>query len=280
MANSSRPAGGRAGKGRPAQARGGAVKPTTARGAGANGPTPAGPKPASPQLASAAAIGAQATRSPATRDQRRDEIRQQRQDELRQRQQERRDTALRQRRRQDVRRYGILTGIAAAIVLVIVLAVRAGIGSTSSIGNIPGVVTYSNLARNHVNGTVKYAQNPPVGGDHAPVWLNCGIYNYPVPNENAVHSMEHGTVWITYQPNLPSAQVQELVNLVKGQGYVILSPYPGLPAPVVASAWGLQLKVQNANDPRIAEFMHKYEQGPQTPEPGAPCTGGTGSPTG
>jgi hypothetical protein len=153
-----------------------------------------------------------------------------------------------------------------------------GATGTTTVGAIPGVVTYSNLARTHVSGTVNYAQNPPVGGPHNPVWLNCGIYTTAVPNENAVHSMEHGAVWITYQPNLSPSAVQHLVSLVKGHSYVILSPYPGLPSPVVASAWGLQLKLQTASDPRIAEFIQKYANGPQAPEPGGECTGGTGSP--
>jgi Protein of unknown function (DUF3105) len=170
------------------------------------------------------------------------------------------------------------------IVLAIIIVVGAYIffqnqNAQSNSGNISGVVTYINLSRHHVTGTVNYPQVPPVGGDHDPVWQNCGIYMSPIRNENAVHSMEHGAVWITYQPSLSSSDVQTLQNLVRGHSYVILSPYPGLPTPVVISAWGVQLKVNSANDPRLAQFISKYEQGPQTPEPGSPCTGGTGSPS-
>lgn len=150
--------------------------------------------------------------------------------------------------------------------------------SQSSSSDIKGVVTYSNLSREHVTGRVNYPQVPPVGGPHYPIWLNCGIYDKPVVNENAVHSMEHGAVWITYQPSLSSADVQILRNLVHGHSYIILSPYPGLPTPVVITAWGVQLKVNSAHDPRLAQFIAEYEQGPQTPEPGAACTGGVGSP--
>lgn len=100
-----------------------------------------------------------------------------------------------------------------------------------------GLQTFSNLSRNHVTGTVKYPQSPPVGGDHNAVWLNCGTYTSPVANENAVHSMEHGAVRITCQPTLSAADVTALHHAVGGQSHVVLSPYPGLPAPVVASAW-------------------------------------------
>jgi hypothetical protein len=143
---------------------------------------------------------------------------------------------------------------------------------------IPGVVTYTGLSREHTTAPVKYAQNPPVGGPHNPVWQNCGIYTTPLINEHAVHSLEHGAVWITYQPSLSASEIAALQNIVQGHSYLLLSPYPGLPAPIVLSAWGLQLEVNSVSDPRIKEFIADYEQGPQTPEPGAACTGGYGTP--
>lgn len=150
--------------------------------------------------------------------------------------------------------------------------------SQSSPGDIKGIVTYSNLSRSHVTGTVKYAQNPPAGGDHNATWQNCGMYSQAITNENALHSLEHGAVWITYQPSLDAASIAQLESLVRGHDHALLSPYPGLPSPVVISAWGVQLQVQSANDSRIAQFVSKYEQGPQTPESGATCSGGTGTP--
>jgi hypothetical protein len=166
------------------------------------------------------------------------------------------------------------------LVLAIVGGVTALVVAKNDAKNVAGVVSYSGLSRNHVTGTVKYSVTPPVGGDHNAAWLNCGIYTSPVANENAVHSMEHGAVWITYQPTLPAAQVTQLQNDVRGKTYVILSPYTGLRAPVVASAWGKQLTLTSAAEGRIATFITTYAQGPQTPEPGSPCTGGTGTPTG
>jgi len=93
-----------------------------------------------------------------------------------------------------------------------------------------------------------------------------------------VHSLEHGAVWVTYQPTLPAAQVATLQKLVKANSYALLSPYEGIKSPVVASAWGKQLALPSADDPRLAVFLRTYLQGPQTPEPGAACTGGTGTP--
>jgi hypothetical protein len=143
---------------------------------------------------------------------------------------------------------------------------------------IQGVQSFDKLSRNHVETPVTYPQTPPVGGDHSPVWLNCGIYSSPVKNENAVHDLEHGAVWVTYQPTLPAAQLEKLKTLARANNYMTLSPYPGIKTPVVATAWGKQLALPSADDPRLEVFLRTYLQGPQTPEPGAACTGGTGTP--
>jgi predicted small secreted protein len=140
-----------------------------------------------------------------------------------------------------------------------------------------GVTSYSNLSRDHTREPVDYPQSPPVGGPHDPIWQNCGFYSKPVRNENAVHSMEHGAVWITYRPDLPRDQVEKIKSLTQKR-YVLASPYANLPAPVVATAWGKQLLLDSTNDPRLEQFVRAYRQGPQSPEPGAPCRGGVGSP--
>jgi hypothetical protein len=162
-------------------------------------------------------------------------------------------------------------------------AIIVSVWPPSQASGIAGVQSFFGLARTHVTGPVSYRQRPPVGGPHNPEWLNCGIYLAPVPDTNAVHSLEHGAVWIAYRPNLPASAVRQLRSLVATEspavrGYVIVSPYPGLPSAVVASAWGKQLRLSSPGDVRLPEFVARYAQGPQTPEPGAPCSGGVGTP--
>lgn len=140
------------------------------------------------------------------------------------------------------------------------------------------VQTFTGLTKLHVDGPVQYAQTPPVGGDHAPVWQNCGFYREPVSNETAVHSLEHGAVWVTYSPDLPAPQVDILRDLAADQTYVLVSPYPGLPTPVVASSWGRQLRLPSAGDRRLREFVNRYRESIDAPEPGAPCSGAVGNP--
>jgi hypothetical protein len=175
------------------------------------------------------------------------------------------------------RRTLLIWGAVAAVVVVVVGAlIWSTVAWNSSRPNLSAVQTYE-VTANHVNTQVQYEQTPPVGGDHNPTWLNCGVYTQPVPNEYAVHALEHGAVWVTYQPDLPASEVEKLRDALPST-YTVLSPYPGIDAPAIISAWGHQLKLENADDPRLQEFINEYRLGPQTPEPGAACTGGLDAP--
>jgi hypothetical protein len=145
---------------------------------------------------------------------------------------------------------------------------------------IEGVETASFPLGQHQDGKIDYEQHPPMGGFHHPGWLNCGIYDRAIETEKAVHSLEHGAVWIAYAPTLPAAQVEALKNLLRKRTYTLLAPYTrsDLETPIVAVAWGVRLEVETASDPRLKQFVQTYANGPQTPEPGAPCSGGVGSP--
>lgn len=140
-----------------------------------------------------------------------------------------------------------------------------------------GITDIAVNSRGHVEGDVSYDTVPPAGGDHAPAWQNCGYYPEPIEEENAVHSLEHGAVWITYRPGLDETAVQALAE--RAGGYVLVSPRDDLPSPVVASAWGKQLQLDDVEDPTLDDFIRAFQQGPQTPEPGAVCTRGVGEPT-
>jgi len=198
-----------------------------------------------------------------------------------------------EKRRVRVRRIAITIGSVAAVSVValvvtsIVLtskpSARPSAGSGNSAGSessagseIKGLTTFRNTA-GHVQGPVTYDQTPPVGGPHDAIWLNCGIYTKPVPNENAVHDLEHGAVWVTYNPSLPAESVTKLRARMPST-YTVLSPYPGLPGPIVLSAWDAQLTVSSVTDARISQFFDKYRNSGNAPEPGAPCTGGLDAP--
>ena len=140
------------------------------------------------------------------------------------------------------------------------------------------VQIYDITDRTHSVDDLDYPQTPPAGGPHAPVWLECGVYDEPVRDENAVHDLEHGTVWITYDPSLPERDVEALVEQLPDNG--IMSPYDNLPSAVVVTVWGAQLALDRARDPRLGLFLEEYGDGHTAPEFGATCNGGTPDPTG
>ncbi|MGW0857966.1 DUF3105 domain-containing protein [Streptomyces sp. NPDC002690] len=184
------------------------------------------------------------------------------------------------------RRVRIFT-ISAAVVVVAALVVGGGYLMTKADDKdkaeakaktdaITGERSWDKLTQNHVETPVSYPMNPPVGGDHNPVWMNCDadVYTEAIPKENAVHSMEHGAVWVTYNSKAAAADVKALTERVEATPYSLMSPLEDQADPLILSAWGKQVTVTSASDPRVAQFFTKYVQGAQTPEPGAACTGG------
>jgi hypothetical protein len=142
--------------------------------------------------------------------------------------------------------------------------------------DIEGLVVESEkLSHKHQDEPVDYGRVPPLGGPHHPRWLACDVYDEPVPNEVAVHSLEHGAVWFTYDPDLPADEVEELAALAKrNRQYVLVSPLEGLDSRIVAAAWGASLEATSAGDPRLGQFLEAYAGGDQGGEPGAPCRRG------
>jgi hypothetical protein len=121
---------------------------------------------------------------------------------------------------------------------------------------------------------VEYAESPPIGGEHDLQWADCTgtVYDVDIRHENAVHSLEHGAVWITYDPDaLSEDEIATLADLADESGRM-LSPYEGLDSPVSLQSWGHQLKVDSVDDPRVEQFADFLTRNPdEHPEVGATC---------
>ncbi len=169
----------------------------------------------------------------------------------------------------------VIAGLIAAVIVVIkdaseqnaVLEAAAG-------GPIEGVVEDPNQTAGHAEGLDHSGETlPPMGGDHSATPLTCDVYSVPVTIENAIHSLEHGAVWVAYQPELSAEEIEIVEATGVGEDHVFVAPFPGLRSAVVLTGWGVQLELDDAFDERLDVFMAKYVEGPQTPEPGAPCDG-------
>ena len=140
-----------------------------------------------------------------------------------------------------------------------------------------GVETFPATTNRNLEGPISYDQDPPTNGDHSPGWQKCGFYSSPIESERAVHSMDHGAVWITYRPDLPADQIEVLRGLAR-EDYVLVSPYPDLRAPVIATAWRNQLELEGADDPRLRQFVDQFRVTETAPRSGNGCENGGGQP--
>ncbi|PZR99095.1 MAG: hypothetical protein DLM69_07755 [Candidatus Chloroheliales bacterium] len=190
---------------------------------------------------------------------------------------------------------GLVIGgiLVVGIIAIAFIAPALSNSSSNNSANVPlGVEkTYpiANGVNNHKDGTINYAAIapyviPPVGGPHNPIWYNCGIYNQPIPTENAVHDLEHGAVWVTYQPGLDANALSTLQGIAHNYQKIIVSPYPGITAPIIASAWGgggntgYQIRINPGDWNTLQSFITKHSGAADAPEPGSSCTNGQGTP--
>ena len=141
-----------------------------------------------------------------------------------------------------------------------------------------GTETQAVGAPSHVPGQIHDDGEVPAGGPHNDLWQNCGFYGEEIDSENAVHSLEHGAVWVSYDPGLPSEDVAVLRGFVDPIEKVLVSPVPGQASPVIATAWGQQLALDSVDDERLSQFVNEFSGASSAPEPGGRCNGGVGQP--
>jgi hypothetical protein len=164
---------------------------------------------------------------------------------------------------------------AAVITYAVVQVNEADAARVDSVDEIDGIETFDYAAgQEHVTTPVEYEQSPPVGGPHDGEWADCTgtVYDIDIRHENAVHSMEHGAVWITYDPATVSEDdIATLAGIADESGRM-LSPYAGQDSPISVQSWNHQLEVDSADDPRIAQFADFLTYNQEFfPEPGASC---------
>jgi hypothetical protein len=176
-------------------------------------------------------------------------------------------------------------GLIAAAVAVVVFAVavigyavvqvnKANENKVESIDEIDGITTAEYEAGQHVGTTVAYTESPPIGGEHDPVWADCTgtVYDVDIRHENAVHSLEHGAVWITYDPDVVTGDALQTLRDLASESGRMVSPNPGQDSPISLQSWNHQLKVDSADDPRIQQFADFFTYNQEFyPEPGASC---------
>lgn len=170
-----------------------------------------------------------------------------------------------------------IAGGVIAIVLLNVL-ILSGTLNEPTAGVPEGTEEVAVAAPAHIEGNLYDESEVPAGGEHSPIWANCGFYSEPINAENVVHSLEHGAVWITHTAEIPAGQLDTLRRLARPAEKVVVSPVEDQQSPIIATAWGFQLELDSAEDPRLEQFAAEFAGSLSAPEPGGACTGGVGAP--
>ncbi|MGY5882869.1 DUF3105 domain-containing protein [Modestobacter lacusdianchii] len=149
---------------------------------------------------------------------------------------------------------------AAAVLTYAVLQVNeSNANRVTSIDQLADLQSYEYAAgQEHVTTDVDYTESPPVGGPHDGEWADCTgtVYDVDIRHENAVHSLEHGATWITYDPEaISDTDLSTLEELVDGRSGLMLSPYAGLGSTISLQSWNHQLSVDSATDERVEQYV-------------------------
>lgn len=130
-------------------------------------------------------------------------------------------------------------------------------------------VAYSIQGRDHIaDGETHppYNSNPPSSGSHYAVPARGGFYEEFLPDEQAIHNLEHGDVWIAYRPGIGDNAKKTLKSFA-GQ-YIVVSPRPENEGDVSLVAWGrvdtFDIENEFVDEGRIRDFIRRYDnRGPE-----------------
>ena len=164
--------------------------------------------------------------------------------------------------------------VASVVIAVLVISSFAfasfsGGGGSSETGDASGYVSGVGIeveieGSTHVEEgeTISYTTSPPASGNHWPVPAPCGFYTDPIPDERAVHNMEHGNIVVSY--NLPAEEdVSALRDAVNDIGlnrvWGVSRPYSGIePGQIVLNTWGVMDSFSGVDKDRIGTFFETY----------------------
>lgn len=125
----------------------------------------------------------------------------------------------------------------------------------------PGV-EQADHGREHVNSQKYGGDQPPTSGAHAnPVtW---GVYDTEVRDDQTIHNMEHGGVYISYQPSLPKEQVEKLTSLLSEPFIdpkfqpkkIVLAPRAANKSPIELSSWRRSEALASYDQDKIEDYI-------------------------
>lgn len=138
--------------------------------------------------------------------------------------------------------------------------------------SVEGVEEFEIIGREHIaQGTAGsgYNSNPPTSGPHWGAPATNGIHDEQLADEQTIHNLEHGHIWITYKPDISDEDRQKLAEIAKSDDWkVLISKRETNSNPIILVAWGRLLRLNEFNEAKIKDFIKTYRnRGPEkTPD--------------
>lgn len=141
----------------------------------------------------------------------------------------------------------------------------------------PGIAQ-KDLGRQHVQGIESQPNvgaEPPTSGDHAFQPLPWQAYEQEIPDGSVIHNLEHGGIYISYRPDLPKEQVDQIKALFfrpfsKDRftpTKAIMAPRSQNESPIVLSSWTRSMKLESFDAKKMEQY-YRLNVG-KSPEPAA-----------
>lgn len=112
-----------------------------------------------------------------------------------------------------------------------------------------------------------YNSNPPTSGDHYEESIPDGFYDKEMPDEALIHNLEHGYIWISYQPDKISPQdLSSLKEITKPYSKIVITPRSKNDTVLAVAGWGKLEKLEGVDKKKIISFIKLNKPG-KAPEP-------------
>ena len=112
----------------------------------------------------------------------------------------------------------------------------------------------------------EYNSNPPTSGPHYSQTARSGFRSESIPDQNIIHNLEHGDVWISFHPGVSEQIKEELKQFAAAK--VIITPRDANDTDIALASWGRldKFNIENGDLPvkRIRNFIKLHSnQGPE-----------------
>ncbi|MBL4694249.1 DUF3105 domain-containing protein [Candidatus Gracilibacteria bacterium] len=146
------------------------------------------------------------------------------------------------------------------------------------IGGLSFIISKATVERQGVHHTIQgsehivvggahaaYTTNPPTSGDHHANAARWGIYDSSLPDEQLVHNLEHGGIWISYK-TLGEGELAQLEDFANDHSQsVILTPRAANDSNIAFTSWGRLLEMDVLDMGKL-ELFYKGNKN-RSPEP-------------